>query len=99
MATRAQKLYNTYRFVILEETGIDPDDMISIDVEDDDMFNKLLKELSCALWVKSATNSKKKVESKKDMEKRTGQKSPNIGDAFNMCYAPTEEAPTFGLIF
>ena len=86
----AQKLYNTYRFVVLDEKGIDPEDMISIDIEDDVVFNKLVKELSCPLWVKSATNSKKKVEDKKAMEKRTGQKSPNIADDFHMINAPQE---------
>jgi phage terminase large subunit len=92
----AQKLYNTYRFVILNEEGIDPDDMISIDIEDDQQFNKLVKELSCPLWVKSATNSKRKVEDKKAMEKRTGQKSPNIADDFHMINAPQEETQTAG---
>lgn len=91
----AQKLYNTYRFVVLNE-DVDSCDMISIDIEDDVLFNKLVKELSTCLWVKSLTNSKKKVESKEAMEKRTGQKSPNIGDAFIMCYAPEEEKQTAG---
>lgn len=86
----AQKLYNTYRFVVLNEEGIDPSDMVSIDIDDDYVFNKLVKELSCPLWVKSATNSKKKVESKEAMEKRTGQKSPNIADGFHMINAPQE---------
>jgi len=92
----AQKLYNTFRFVILGEDGIDPDDMMSIDIEDDVVFNNLVKELSCPLWVKSRTNSKKQVESKEAMEKRTGQKSPNIADAIHMCYAPEEEIQTAG---
>ena len=95
-ATTAQKLYNTFRFIVLHETDISPEDMISIDIEDDFTFNKLVKEWSCPLWVKSATNSKKKVESKKDMEKRTGQPSPNIGDAGHMCYAPQELQQTAG---
>tara|TARA_R110000851_G_scaffold187062_1_gene336539 strand:+ start:553 stop:2064 length:1512 start_codon:yes stop_codon:yes gene_type:complete len=86
----AQKLYNTYRFVVLGEE-VESSSMISIDIDDDVVFNKLVKELSTGLWVKSLTNSKKKVESKDAMEKRTGQKSPNIGDAFIMCYAPEEE--------
>jgi len=98
-ATTAQKLYNTFRFVVLHETDIEPEDMISIDIEDDFTFNKLVKEWSCPLWVKSATNSKKKVEGKKDMEKRTGQPSPNIGDAGHMCYAPQELQLTAGTIF
>ena len=83
----AQKLYNTYRFVVLGETDQDPESLCSIDIVDDDMFNKLAKELSSPLWVKSKTNSKKKVESKPDMEKRIGQKSPNIGDAYVMTNA------------
>lgn len=92
----AQKLYNTYRFVILNEEGIDSDDMISIDIEDDEQFNKLVKELSCPLWVKSAINSKRKVEDKKIMKKRTGQESPNIADDFHMINAPQEEIQTAG---
>jgi hypothetical protein len=95
----AQKLYNTYRFVVLGETDIEPEDMVSIDIEDDDVFNKLVKELSCPIWVKSGTNSKKKVEEKKAMEKRTGQKSPNIGDCFHMCYAPQEDDKEAGTVF
>jgi len=95
-AVVAQKLYNTYRFVKLGESDIDPSDMISIDIEDDSLFNKLVKELSCALWVKSGVNSKKKVEDKKAMYKRTGQKSPNISDGFIMCYAPQELQATAG---
>jgi len=95
----AQKLYNTFRFVILGELDIDPDDMLSIDIEDDVVFNNLVKELSCPLWVKSRTNSKKQVEDKKSMEKRTGQKSPNVSDCVIMICAPQDEAQTFGLIF
>ena len=92
----AQKLYNTFRFVVLEEKGIDSSEMISIDIEDDDQFNKLIKELSSPLWVKSSANSKKRVEGKKEMEKRTGQKSPNIADAFHMINAPQEIEQTAG---
>lgn len=87
----AQKLYNTYRFVVLEEKGIDSSSMISIDIDDDQVFNKLVKELSCPLWVKSATNSKRAVENKGKMEKRTGQKSPNIADCFHMINALQEK--------
>lgn len=85
----AQKLYNTYRFVELGES-VDSADMISIDIADDDVFNKLTRELSSPIWVKSGVNSKKKVESKKDMEKRTDQPSPNMADAFHMIPAPTQ---------
>lgn len=85
----AQKLYNTFRFVVLNERGIDFDDMLSIDIEDNDTFNKLARELSTPIWVKSLTNSKKKVEDKKAMEKRTGLPSPNIADAVIMCYDPS----------
>ena len=98
-AITAQKLYNTFRFIKLGEQDIDSSDMISIDIKDDVLFNKLVKELSSPIWVKSATNSKKKVESKKDMEKRTGQKSPNISDAFHMTQAPQEQQESYGLIF
>ena len=87
-AITAQKFYNTYRFIVLGERDINPEDMISIDVEDEALFLKIAREMSTALWVKSETNSKKKVESKKDMEKRTGQASPNINDSVIMCYMP-----------
>lgn len=85
----SQRFYNTYRYVILGERDINPSDMISIDIEDNQMFNKLAKELSSPTWVKSETNSKKKVESKDKMEKRTGQPSPNIADAIVMTMTPT----------
>ncbi len=83
-AITAQKLYNTYRFVVLGEIDQDPEDLCSIDIQDDSVFNKLAKELSSPLWIKSKVNSKRLVESKADMEKRIGQKSPNIGDAYVM---------------
>lgn len=86
---KSQMLYNTYRFVVLGEP-VDSSEMLSIDIEDDDLFNKLKKELKAPIWIKSATNSKKKVESKKDTEKRIGQPSGNIADAFIMCDAPYE---------
>lgn len=89
-AVFSQMLYNTYRFIVLGERDIKPEDMISINLEDDAEFNKLRKELTTPLWVKSEVNSKKKVESKKDMEKRTGQPSPNIADSAIMCKAPIE---------
>ena len=92
----AQKLYNTYRFIKLGHRDIDPADMLSIDIDDNDLFNQIVRELSAPLWVKSATNSKRKVEAKDKMEKRTGQKSPNIADAFIMCYAPKEIKPMAG---
>jgi phage terminase large subunit len=83
----AQLFYNTYRFIELGE-DIEPDQLISIDIDDEDQFIKLARELSTPLWVKSLTNSKKKVEAKKDMEKRTGMPSPNLADSLVMCYAP-----------
>jgi len=84
----AQQLYNTYRYVVLGERDIDMRDMISIDIEDDTTFNKLAKELSTGIWEKSEANSKKKVESKDKMFKRTSQPSPNIADAFVMTRTP-----------
>lgn len=90
-AVFAQLLYNTYRFIVLGERDIKPEDMLSINLEDDGEFNKLRKELTTPLWVKSEVNSKKKVESKKDMEKRTGQPSPNIADSAIMGKAPVEK--------
>lgn len=83
----AQLLYNTYRFVVLGE-NVDPAHMVSIDIEDDTLFNKLVKELSAPIWVKSGVNSKKKVEDKAAMEKRIDQPSPNLADAFHMLNAP-----------
>ena len=84
----AQQFYNTYRYVVLGERDIDMRDMISIDIEDDSVFNKLARELSTPIWEKSETNSKKKVESKAKMEKRTGQASPNLADAVVMTRSP-----------
>lgn len=87
----AQRFYNTFRFIELGE-DVEPDQLISIDIEDEDAYLKLARELSSPLWVKSLTNSKKKVEAKKDMEKRTGQPSPNLADALIMCYAPSNKS-------
>lgn len=84
----AQQLYNTYRYVVLGERDIDMRDMLSIDIEDDQLFNKLARELSTPIWEKSDTNGKKKVESKAKMEKRTGQVSPNLADAVVMTRSP-----------
>jgi len=92
----AQMLYNTFRFIELGERDIEPTEMLSFDIDDDDMWKKIMREMSTALWVKSEANSKKKVESKKDMKKRTGQESPNINDCVIMCYAPEEEIQTAG---
>jgi len=95
-AITAQKLYNTFRFIVLGERDIQPTEMMSIDIEDNEQFKKLTIELSCPLWVKSRTNSKKKVESKKDMLKRTGLPSPNIGDSIHMLSAPREQLQSAG---
>ena len=89
----AQQLYNTFRFIELGERDIDFNDMLSLDIEDDAMWKKIMREMSTALWVKSEANSKKKVESKEAMKKRTGQESPNINDAIVMLRAPREEVP------
>ncbi len=83
-AITAQKLYNTYRYVELGEQNIDPSDMLAIDIKDEQTFNKLARELSAPIWIKSGTNSRRKVEAKKDMEKRTGQPSPNLADSVHM---------------
>ena len=88
----AQKFYNTFRFIVLGERDIDFDDMISIDIEDNEVFNKLARELSTPLWIKSLVNSKKKVEDKKAMEKRTGQASPNIADSVHMLSDPSVDS-------
>ena len=84
----AQMLYNTFRFIELGERDIEPEDMLSIDIECDDLFKKLIREMSTAVWIKSENNSKKRVEPKKDMKKRTGQESPNINDSVVMLFAP-----------
>ena len=86
----AQQLYNTYRFIELGERGIDFNEMLSLDIEDDVTWKKIQREMSTALWVKSENNSKKKVEPKDKMKKRTGQESPNINDAIVMLRAPRE---------
>jgi len=97
-AVTANLLYTTYRFIVNGDRDMKPDELLSIDIDDDDVFNKLCKELKTPLWVKSNVNSKKVVESKEDMEKRTGLKSPNIGDAIHMVNAPTKAVfiPTAG---
>jgi len=84
----AQQLYNTYRFIVLGESDIDFGDMLSIDIEDDELFDKLSLELSTPIWVKSEANSKKKVEPKDAMKKRTELPSPNIADALVMTRTP-----------
>jgi len=86
----SQMLYNTYRFIELRERDMMPEDMLSIDIDDDDIWFKLMREMSTALWVKSEANSKKKVEKKADMKKRTGQESPNINDSIMMLFAERE---------
>ncbi len=88
-AMTAQLLYNTFRFVVLGEQ-VESDMMLSIDIEDDAVFNKLAKELTTPLWVRK---TKKFVEAKADMEKRTGQASPNIADGVHMTCAPYETKP------
>lgn len=87
-AILAQQLYNTYRFIELGYRDINPEDMLSIDIEDDEMFEKLMTELSCPLWIKAEGSSKKKVEPKDAMKKRTEQPSPNIADAVVMTRTP-----------
>lgn len=69
----AQLLYSAYRFVTLGHE-VEAHDMLSIDIADDEMFLKLAKELSAPVWVKSKVNSKKQVEDKAAMKKRTGHK-------------------------
>ncbi len=91
----AHRLYTTYRLVVLGETDMRADELISIDIEDEDMFIKLCREAISPLWIKSNTNSKKRVEAKTDTEKRTGQPSGNLIDSAIMCYAPQEEGSVF----
>lgn len=94
----AQLYYNTYRFIVLGERDIPAEQLISIDIEDEQLYLKLARELSSPLWVRSATNSKKKVESKKDMEKRTGQPSPNNADSHIMTLAPEPSSSAQSLV-
>lgn len=98
-AIAAQRLYNTYRFIVLGERDIDFAEMMSIDIECDEQFKKLSKEMTSPLWIKSKTNSKKKVEPKEDMEKRIGQKSPNMADSIYMTCAPDETEKSTGQMF
>ena len=63
----AQLFYNTYRYVNLGHKDIDFDQMISIDIDNDDLFNQIVRELSAPLWVKSSTN----MECKQIAAKRT----------------------------
>lgn len=84
----AQQFYNTFRFMVLGERDIEFGDMISLDIEDDTEFNDLARELSTPIWVKSLVNSKKKVEGKDAMYKRTGLPSPNGSDSIIMCSNP-----------
>lgn len=95
----AQQLYNTYRFIELGDRDIPFEQMLSIDIEDDDLYLKLARELSSPVWVRSGTNSKKKVESKSDMEKRTGQPSPNNADAVIMTRAPSKTSTAASLAY
>ena len=74
------------------------DDLLSIDIDDTQVFNQLARELSTPVWVKSATNSKKKVEAKDAMEKRTGLPSPNLADALHMCSDPAKESGLTNLL-
>lgn len=89
-AITAQMLYTTYRFIELGERDMRPEDMLSIDIEDDTLFLKFARELSTPIWKRSVVNSKKRVESKKEMEDRTGQVSPNLADSAIMLNAPVE---------
>lgn len=91
-AITAQLLYNTFRFIILGERDMFADDLLSLDIDDEEEFRKLARELKTPIWVKSNTNSKRKVESKKDMEKRTGLPSPNKADSVHMTSSRREAA-------
>ncbi len=91
----AQRLYTTFRLIALGETDMNADQIISIDIEDDEMFMKLCWEATTPVWVKSNTNSKKRVESKVDTEKRTGQPSGNLIDSAIMVFAPHETGEEF----
>lgn len=94
-AILADKFYKTYRFVIEGDTSIDPSDLISIDIDDEDLYLKLASELSGPFWVKSKTSSKKRVESKEDMIKR-GIPSPNLNDSLIICVVEQSEESKAG---
>lgn len=70
--------------------------MLSIDIDDDKIFNKLVVELSAPLWLKSESNSKQMVEPKERIKKRTGLPSPNLGDCVVMSVAPQKIAKKTG---
>lgn len=80
----ADRFRNTYNAIHRGET-FDPDEMISISSEMP-FLEKLKTELSTPKR-DFDNNGRVKVESKKDLAKRD-IKSPNLADAFVMCFAP-----------
>lgn len=93
----ADRFRNTYD-AIMNGTQYAPDQLISIS-SDMPNLEKLKTELSTPRR-DFDQNGRVKVESKKDLAKPTreggAQKSPNIADAFVMCYAPPRSMGFFG---
>lgn len=86
----ADRFRNTYE-AIMDGKKFDVDDMISID-----SGCRNLQELCAELSTPQRhfdKNGRVKVESKDDLRRRE-IKSPNLADAFIMCYAPIHEAQT-----
>jgi len=86
---------NTYN-AITKGQEFDESELISISSDMPNLAN-LITELSTPRR-RFSKAGKVMVETKEEL-KRRDVKSPNDADSFISCYAPTEEAPTFGLIF
>lgn len=84
----ADRFRNTYDAVMRGKV-YPQDELISIDDKMPNL-NKLITELSTPMRDFDA-NGRVKVEAKKDLVKRN-IKSPNLADAFVMCFAPDEHA-------
>ena len=88
----ADRLRNTYDYVVNGNHNYTTDELISIDGNMDNL-GRLVAELSTPLRDVD-NNGRDKVESKKDLLKR-GVNSPNLADAFIMAFAPSDEVEFF----
>lgn len=91
--TLADRFYKTYRARVYGDTFPD-DELVSINPDIENL--EQLKFELCTPRKEYDLNMRLKVESKKDMKKR-GIASPNIADAFVMCFAPREAEPIYDL--
>jgi len=91
----AELFRNTFN-AITKGQKFDESELISISSDMPNLAN-LITELSTPRR-RFSKPGKVMVETKEEMKKRD-VKSPNDADAFIMCYAPTEETPSAGLIF